>query len=81
MAIIKRSPPARGRGLKPEDLGPPELAKMSPPARGRGLKQVEGMRADGMKEVAPRAGAWIETWYGNSWFGFCRCRPPRGGVD
>ena len=33
----------------------------SPPARGRGLKQRGGQRVGQRAEVAPRAGAWIET--------------------
>ena len=33
----------------------------SPPARGRGLKHPLGRASLGAEEVAPRAGAWIET--------------------
>ena len=42
----------------------------SPPVRGRGLKHV-----------APRAGAWIETGLGYSKTSCCFGRPPCGGVD
>ena len=34
---------------------------VSPPARGRGLKQAAATAAAGSTLVAPRAGAWIET--------------------
>ena len=59
------SPPARGRGLKQfvphlGHLG----ALLSPPARGRGLKPCR-LRLDAEStQVAPRAGAWIETRWG-----------------
>ena len=35
------SPPARGRGLKPRDLGCGLGDYVSPPARGRGLKHLK----------------------------------------
>ena len=53
----------------------------SPPARGRGLKRIESLYIWNGLRVAPRAGAWIET------FGALlepieeASRPPRGGVD
>ena len=57
------SPPARGRGLKhPGDYRSRRHPdRRSPPARGRGLKRlvVDPVASD--VEVAPRAGAWIET--------------------
>ena len=58
-----RSPPARGRGLKLHIAA--ELSKvcMSPPARGRGLKLMKGGDENEVGQVAPRAGAWIETEY------------------
>ena len=31
--------------------------------------------------VAPRAGAWIETFSDNRWLTSVDRRPPRGGVD
>ena len=41
-----------------------ELSKvcMSPPARGRGLKLMKGGDENEVGQVAPRAGAWIETY-------------------
>jgi hypothetical protein len=33
----------------------------SPPARGRGLKHFRQARKRRVEDVAPRAGAWIET--------------------
>jgi len=33
----------------------------SPPARGRGLKPERSQNSSGAPSVAPRAGAWIET--------------------
>ena len=72
-------PPARGRGLKLffESAVNPALA--SPPARGRGLKQLRVRLQDG-QQVAPRAGAWIETSAARNPGGPAG-RPPRGGVD
>ena len=59
--IWKESPPARGRGLKQCGLPDSPLDRESPPARGRGLK-LEGKCHEGkLLDVAPRAGAWIET--------------------
>ena len=34
----------------------------SPPVRGRGLKQATLQDGARRSKVAPRAGAWIETW-------------------
>ena len=34
---------------------------LSPPARGRGLKLESRLEFSTLAEVAPRAGAWIET--------------------
>ncbi|HBL28557.1 MAG TPA: hypothetical protein DD490_17115 [Acidobacteria bacterium] len=34
---------------------------MSPPARGRGLKREVLSKTCARRQVAPRAGAWIET--------------------
>ena len=36
---------------------------MSPPVRGRGLKRCKGLGIKRGTRVAPRAGAWIETYY------------------
>ena len=76
-----RSPPVRGRGLKPQRY-PHQIGHVvSPPVRGRGLKLFD-LDADSPQiKVAPRAGAWIETPKDRSE----RCadlgRPPCGGVD
>ena len=56
------------------------IKQTSPPARGRGLKHHTKSNETVCKFVAPRAGAWIET------YGYFRTvsssgRPPRGGVD
>ena len=37
------------------------MEKESPPARGRGLKRHAVILLVRIKQVAPRAGAWIET--------------------
>ena len=53
----------------------------SPPVRGRGLKLISVSFMNIPNIVAPRAGAWIETYCGGdagvTWSG----RPPCGGVD
>ena len=56
------SPPARGRGLKPGRTALRLGALSSPPARGRGLKLLDADADHACRLVAPRAGAWIETW-------------------
>ena len=57
----KESLPARERGLKHfPDPPPPPLPK-SLPARERGLKLYRESEETRVTEVAPRAGAWIET--------------------
>jgi len=53
----------------------------SPPARGRGLKQSINTMAAKVDDVAPRAGAWIETGYTETGRSLKGGRPPRGGVD
>ena len=57
----KSSPPARGRGLKRPRQGFMILRLRSPPARGRGLKHRARRPRSIFDNVAPRAGAWIET--------------------
>ena len=54
------SPPTRGRGLKPADASAGHSAGLSPPTRGRGLKPSGGGGGTD-DQVAPYAGAWIET--------------------
>ena len=56
-----RSPPMRGRGLKPRVMPTMFMGLWSPPMRGRGLKQAQGREGRVIAEVAPHAGAWIET--------------------
>ena len=55
------SPPARGRGLKLLLFVDESTWGGSPPARGRGLKLESRLEFSTLAEVAPRAGAWIET--------------------
>ena len=59
----KVSPPVRGRGLKLDIYDADADFIMSPPVRGRGLKLFHGLPAHDLAVVAPRAGAWIETFY------------------
>jgi len=56
-----KSPPARGRGLKPHWEAIAFAIPGSPPARGRGLKHGRAVPEHETAVVAPRAGAWIET--------------------
>ena len=56
-----RSPPTRGRGLKRFPHPFPEHAQLSPPTRGRGLKRVDDAGNPVIAQVAPYAGARIET--------------------
>ena len=58
---IGKSPPVRGRGLKPLDHGGEPFPPLSPPVRGRGLKRARRSWRARMPQVAPRAGARIET--------------------
>ena len=60
------SPPAWGRGLKPEQVATEFTEIMSPPAWGRGLKLAVKSSQLSIKDVAPRVGAWIETLYSYS---------------
>jgi len=55
------SPPARGRGLKLDVESTIDRFIGSPPARGRGLKHVLPVCLHCKGGVAPRTGAWIET--------------------
>ena len=76
-----RSPPTRGRGLKPP-LGDVALEVFeSPPTRGRGLK-LGGIGGIGEAiAVAPHAGARIETVTSTEVVRMTPGRPPRGGAD
>ena len=51
----------RERGLKPRSLFDNYFYDQSLPMRERGLKLVYGSHTKGVDEVAPHAGAWIET--------------------
>ena len=74
------SPPARGRGLKPNYPNQTQGLFWSPPARGRGLKHYRRVLQQ-MDAVAPRTGAWIETKSAAALALFSVGRPPHGGVD
>ena len=52
--------PRAGRGLKQTYQYPGTIGPSSPPVRGRGLKLLRRRRFHA-GDVAPRAGAWIET--------------------
>ena len=51
----------RERGLKPANLWPVNRVGMSLPVRERGLKLRSYHYTHQLSDVAPRAGAWIET--------------------
>jgi len=55
------SPLTRGRGLKLVDMYSRRVHPASPLTRGRGLKQIYKLVIRCYCEVAPHAGAWIET--------------------
>ena len=56
-----RSRPARARGLKQIDIPHKSPNFRSRPARARGLKLENCNFDEARLDVAPRAGAWIET--------------------
>ena len=58
---LDRSHPMRVRGLKQPPLFRGSHLLWSHPMRVRGLKQYDGGVYKETKEVAPHAGAWIET--------------------
>ena len=49
--------------------------------RGRGLKPDLAPVIEPLKQVAPHAGAWIETQRGFIGLALMPSRPPCGGVD
>ncbi len=51
-----KSPPARGRGLKQQDLDEITEAATSPPARGRGLKLFLVDMREGVEQGRPPRG-------------------------
>ena len=56
------SPPSRGRGSKLRQHPGQPAHRLSPPSRGRGSKQQDRLLLlKPLDEVAPFAGAWIET--------------------
>ena len=57
----KPSPPARRRGLKLININKYIYQLGSPPARRRGLKLTGRKHGIGIRHVASRAEAWIET--------------------
>ena len=59
--LQSQSRPSRARGLKPEDNPYVIAAAVSRPSRARGLKQTVQSTNGSHAEVAPLAGAWIET--------------------
>ena len=61
MGQILPSHPVWVRGLKHPHSHPLEEAIVSHPVWVRGLKQQHAARYDGLHNVAPRVGAWIET--------------------
>ncbi len=56
------------------------LSWQSPPPRGRGLKQKQRAARQSRLQVAPPAGAWIETRKIGP-IPRLTLSPPRGGVD
>ena len=56
-----RSPPLRGRGLKPLGFGVPYYYHQVAPFAGAWIETPRKRGNDGRRLVAPFAGAWIET--------------------
>jgi len=75
------SRPARARGLKPVPLSLLNQGLPSRPARARGLKLILFRNVNVSSHVAPRAGAWIETWPKSAAASPAKRRAPRGRVD
>ena len=66
MSLGAASLPARERGLKREETIHLPGIQVSLPARERGLKRCSVYATHITCNVAPRAGAWIETkWHKN----------------
>ena len=74
------SPLARGRGLKLAYGHVASSVCLSPLARGRGLKPLNPYWHIEDPNVAPRAGAWVETGTADTAARRTRSRPSRGGV-
>ncbi len=77
----RASRPARARGLKLVCLAPSWLHDVSRPARARGLKLHILILVISRSKVAPRAGAWIETFSWTFYKFATLSRAPRGRVD
>jgi len=60
---IYLSRPMRARGLKQDIMADVLLLILSRPMRARGLKQIRMVSGLTPEQVAPHAGAWIETAY------------------
>ena len=56
-----RSHPVRVRGLKRQSLSDQVSTRLSHPVRVRGLKRAVAEAIKTVEDVAPRAGAWVET--------------------
>jgi len=61
MSLRRLSRPVRARGLTQQVIRHLAILIASRPVRARGLKQCSVMRTLVERDVAPRAGAWIET--------------------
>ena len=81
MFFLKTSRPVRARGLKPSQ--PAFLVNWckSRPVRARGLKRGYRVSRGGIRLVAPRAGAWIETQHALGRNAYRYRRAPCGRVD
>ena len=75
------SRPVRARGLKLVLTADVTAVKASRPVRARGLKQKGIGVGRELNDVAPRAGAWIETLNFQAIPFLSPCRAPCGCVD
>ena len=71
----------RGRGLKLASMHGQLGIFLSPPMRGRGIETPTPPEKKQPYQVAPHAGAWIETSIISGWIYSKSRRPPCGGVD
>ena len=75
------SRPPRARGLKHIFGSYKENIYLSRPPRARGLKPKQQIDTRKTQQVAPPAGAWIETFIDRCGRCSIGCRAPRGRVD
>ena len=75
------SRPVWARGLKPHGLGYCPATFMSRPVWARGLKPRVDANTCEARHVAPRVGAWIETFVLFETKDSCKSRAPCGRVD